>query len=411
MARLFPLLFALATVQEAKTDRLVAAYYHLEIAALKDHPAVEGEEPLARHRRELGEMARAAVDIALVIVRQRCAPEDLVKALEDLEREDKLRPLLAPCLDAAALRVGTAELAAAVRSFMGAVPARFRASIDGRPVVALLPLLGDNKRAFGLLPLLADELKKDFDGRAPWWIADPGWGEEAPATVRGFEGVREYERQWTVAQRLGARLVVIRSWNGFQEGSEACESREHGRSRLDSTLRFARRFKMNERPTVPKGKWTGARRIFWSLKYNPNDQGLRPVAAEDGLFDTAEFAGLKLLTTKENRGGAWRHLYFDVDDTFALAESRSVEVTVEFLDAGKGCFALQYDSADAQLQGDGRFVKSAGEVPFEGTGELRTVSFHLADAYFGNAQRGGADFRIAVEKRGIAVRAVQVAPR
>jgi hypothetical protein len=212
-----------------------------------------------------------------------------------------------------------------------------------------------------------------------------------------------------MAIRLEPRILRIDTWNDFVSGTEVCESLEHGRRELDATERFIRRFKEGEKPAPVKGKWSGAAKVLYTLTYDPHDQGLRPVEAEDGIFYTFKMAGsVTVMGTKKNARGPRRHLYFDVDDSFAFLEEKSFEVTVEYLDAGSGSFSLEYDSGDRKLHGAGQFTKSAGEQVFRGSGEWRTAKFTLPDAVFGNAQSGGADFRFAVEKRGLTIRGVQV---
>jgi hypothetical protein len=113
-----------------------------------------------------------------------------------------------------------------------------------------------------------------------------------------------------------------------------------------------------------------------------------------------------MITTKANKLGTARHLYFDVDDSWMFWEKRSVQITIEFLDQGEGSFRIEYDSADTALHLPARAHKSAGEVQFTGTGEWREARITVNDAYFAGRMAGGTDFRIALDKRGVAIRRV-----
>ncbi|MCP4655620.1 MAG: DUF362 domain-containing protein [bacterium] len=88
-----------------------------------------------------------------------------------------------------------------------------------------------------------------------------------------------------------------------------------------------------------------------------------------------------------------RHFYFAVDDGFAYRGSRpELYVTIDYFDTGSGSLRLQYDS-DTGGEVSARY-RNAGRVMLEGTGSWRQHTFHLTDAYFGNRQNLGADFRI-----------------
>jgi hypothetical protein len=413
MVRSILLLLAFPALQDdspsfAKDQRLAATYYY--------------SGPETRHAAEFLEMGKAGVEIALVSFQGGAEGLDpLVAALDGLERDAKARPRLAvffqpgPTLDFTP-----------ADQFYARVPKRHWAMIDGRPLVWLAPApagpVPDRAAFAGKIGRLA---------RAPYLVAEISW-TEAPADrtyawggTRGFAvdlpvvsvgpGTRNrgdgtfYERSWYKAIRLEPRLVAIESWNGAADG--VSETPERKRKYLDATRRYVRDFKVNEKIVLPKGKWTPATQVAYSAVYTPHDQGLRPVAVEDGIFDEVRLRGFDGLTTKENKKGSVRRLCFDVDDSFCYYEKRAFEVAVEFLDLGEGSFSLEYDSGDRTLPAEQRVVKSAGVARFTGSGEWRTESFQLPDAVFGNGQPGGSDFRISVDQRGITVRSVIVLHR
>ncbi|MHC4443438.1 MAG: sulfatase family protein [Planctomycetota bacterium] len=82
------------------------------------------------------------------------------------------------------------------------------------------------------------------------------------------------------------------------------------------------------------------------------------------------------------------YMYFAVDDAFAFEGSRpEVYITIEYRTLGGGTLQLQYDSSVSSNQ-DG------GSVSLGSGGKWLRYTFHVTDAYFGNRQNGGADFRI-----------------
>ncbi len=80
--------------------------------------------------------------------------------------------------------------------------------------------------------------------------------------------------------------------------------------------------------------------------------------------------------------------YFEVSDGFAFDGNRPEKaITVEYWDAGSGTLTLQYDSS-------GSAYRDGGTVALTGTNTWKSHTFRVSDAYFGNRQNQGADFRI-----------------
>jgi hypothetical protein len=389
-----------------KDERLVAAYYR------------PGEAESVRA--QLLEMAKAGIDVVLPAAASDAALAAFGPALDELEKERKDLPRVGLLLETGA------DPARAAARFRAAVAARHAARVDGRPLCWLAPA-GPGGKAAAVRESLSQEL-----GAVPFLVADVSWAD--PQADRAFsfgaqEGTprdlpvvsvgpgrdreegRFYDRAWAAATRLESRMVVVESWNGWPEGSGVAESAEHGRKYLEATARHARKFRNGEKVATPKGKWTGAGKALFTTKYNPHEQGLRPVPHPEGLFEAVQLRGIAVLATKGNKEGERRFLSFDVDDSFSFFEKRSFEVEIEFFDAGEGSFRVEYDSADRALAPEQRPFRSAGEKGFGSTSEWRTEKFDLPDALFGNRQPGGADFRIVLEKRGIVVRRVALLPR
>jgi uncharacterized repeat protein (TIGR02543 family) len=82
------------------------------------------------------------------------------------------------------------------------------------------------------------------------------------------------------------------------------------------------------------------------------------------------------------------YLYLDVADVFLHAAASEVWVTVEYFDGGTDGWQLEYD-------GTGGAYSAVASVSLQNTGQWKRMTFHLADAYFGGRQNGGADLRLS----------------
>lgn len=260
------------------------------------------------------------------------------------------------------------------RAWFSTVPVERWAAIDGRPVVWLAPGV----------EISIDDFRKDFRGRAPYLISTkkpadrlyhPDRPMDHPVMVVG-----KGERDWYAALKSRPKMILVREWH--EENVE--------------------KFRKGLQIANPKGKWTGQKRVAFNLKYE-GELGLQPVEAPDGLFEIVETTSLKMITTKENKLGDVRCLYFNVDDSYVYWEKRSFAVEIEYLDVGTGEFWIEYDAIT------GAYKKSA-EKQFAEMDDWRTVEFDLKDAWFGNRQNG-ADFRFVVKGRGIAIRKVLIKPK
>jgi len=150
-------------------QRLTAAYYTLSPDA---RPAVDALE-----------MGKAGVEIALVAFQGDAkALDPLIAVLDDLEKDHKSRPRLAPLVQPGA----TPDLSAA-DEFYARVPKRHWAQIDGRPVVWLAP--APRGAAVDRAPMAAAISRLQ---RPPYLVAETSW-KDAPAdrsyalgATRGF---------------------------------------------------------------------------------------------------------------------------------------------------------------------------------------------------------------------------------
>jgi hypothetical protein len=88
------------------------------------------------------------------------------------------------------------------------------------------------------------------------------------------------------------------------------------------------------------------------------------------------------------------YFYFGVSDSFAFQGSKTdLYISVDYLDFGTGSLTLQYDSNTGTTLD--AFYKDGGSVTLTGSNTWKRKVFHVTDAYFGNRQNAGADFRIA----------------
>jgi subtilisin family serine protease len=147
-------------------------------------------------------------------------------------------------------------------------------------------------------------------------------------------------------------------------------------------------------------------RLYVQVDLNPND-------AEDGITRSEPGDGETVAVTIQNachnnqnvslrknlgvdstRGGVDRYFYFKVDDAFAKNGSHpAVDIRVDFWDSkppGSGWspeLCVQYHATNNTF-------KQAGCVTVNNTRCLRTATFSVSDAYFGNGQNGASDFRV-----------------
>ncbi len=119
--------------------------------------------------------------------------------------------------------------------------------------------------------------------------------------------------------------------------------------------------------------------------------GLAPVRVQDGPFEEGEREGERCWRLGASQPG--HYLYFDVDDGFARAVGRRVEISVEFLDEGRGRLELHYDSFDPGAPVEGAYKAQGVAGARTGQGGWRRVDFRVDDARLAGRQNGECDFR------------------
>ncbi len=307
-----------------------------------------------------------------------------------------------------------------MKDFFDLVPSDYVARIDGKPVVVLYSAVGAGfAKAWdqSTFAYVADHLESDFgappfviresswsgvqtEGQYAWGVAlggarqfgevasvGPGYDETAvfgrtPARVRDRECGNFYERNWEKVISGDPNIVLIETWNEFHEGTDIAPTQEFGRQYVDDTALYIDRWKASA--GVPDDK------VWFSSGETPFGQGLQTAFnGPDGAWLSRTLGDRGTIYADHSTDPPSYYIYFDVNDQFHHAESGDLWVTVEYFDGASGNgWTLQYDGVNSPYT-----VSPA--VQLEGTGQWKTHTFHLQDAYFGGRQNQGADFRLA----------------
>jgi len=338
-----------------------------------------------------------------------------------------------------------------IRDYWKRLDRRHWAMLDGRPIVVLYDaafaarfdqsafdyVYENFEREFGVRPYIIAENSwrgVKADAIYSWGAAlsgpvlldvaaiGPGYDDRAvPGRTtprRDRENGRFYEYSWLEAIRSGRRIVLLETWNEMHEGTDICRSKEYGSQYLNLTRKYARLFKSgatvekkielkHPKPTpIPQSggrEFAGRRQVAVNFSTG-SENGLRIVRQPDGRFEIATAQGRRCV---RSAAGNSSYLYFAIPDPFFFDLREPVAVEVEYLDAGTGRVALEYDSRDAKALLDGAY-KTAGTIERKGTGEWQTRAFRLDDAAFTNRENGGSDFRMAVVGEPVCVGRVAV---
>ena len=332
-----------------------------------------------------------------------------------------------------------------IRDFFYQVRAKHWASIDGQPLVVLYSASFAEKYDASTFEFVYSSFERDFHGLRPYIVREASWkdmptessyrwgaalhgpmidgiaqigpgyddtavpGRTTP--IRKRENGTFYENSWADAIESGRTMVFIETWNEMHEGTDICESREHGRRYIELTKKYVALFKQGKpvdravalehpdlqpRPPSEFGSiYRNVRTVFIDLSKRPKEiEGLFLVPLPDGPFLSAETAAKLCVRTPGPGSG---YLYFKMVDPFYYNNHEPVEVMVEYFDSGSGSFHLEYDSHDRSAMLDGAY-KTTDPVGFKGTEKWVKHTFVIEDARFINRQNGGADFRLAIDE-------------
>ncbi len=86
------------------------------------------------------------------------------------------------------------------------------------------------------------------------------------------------------------------------------------------------------------------------------------------------------------------YFYFDICDAWAFQGNKpDVYIIMDYYDSGTGTITLNYDSSTGT--GIPAYYRVGGSVNLTNSNTWKSATFHVTDAYFGNRENGGADFR------------------
>jgi len=153
--------------------------------------------------------------------------------------------------------------------------------------------------------------------------------------------------------------------------------------------------------------YSTAREVSIDLGTTNEEHGLVQFDLEDGVTTPANVGGKEVRVTVFN-GTPGRYIYFDVDDDFLFAQETHLRVTVEYFDTSDFSFSLNYDSTDASADVERAYKPASLDVWLTNSGQWKTATFDLPDAYFGGGQHFGTDFRISCGDNDLYINTVTV---
>ncbi|MBN1342573.1 MAG: DUF5010 domain-containing protein [Phycisphaerae bacterium] len=339
-----------------------------------------------------------------------------------------------------------------IRDFFCMIPPRYWAMLEGKPIVVLYGTFGakhdqstidSTTRRFeqesGCRPYIIRnaDWKCRTDAVTSWGAAlsgpqiigpsrpgaivqiGPGYNDRAvpgrTTPVRQRDDGGFYQASWHQAVKSARNIVIVETWNELHEGTDVCESREYGRKYIDLTARYARAFKQalplppfdyepSDLSKTDRGRqYTNAKEV----SYEPaQERGIYHLPAlEDGRGKIVDVAGRKALQSMPNNASSGRYLYFAVADPYVFNTKGAVEFAIEYLDAGRGQFQVQYDSRDIDATLLGAY-KDAAPVALTDTGAWKTATIRPVHPRLANRQNDGADFRLAVLAADLTIRRI-----
>jgi hypothetical protein len=134
------------------------------------------------------------------------------------------------------------------------------------------------------------------------------------------------------------------------------------------------------------------------------EQGITHPQNNDG--DTMAVAAAGRTCRRNVNDPQDQYFFFAVDDSFAYRGNLpDVYIVIEYLDVGTSSLRLDYDAIGST---SGAWYKNGGSVTLSNSGTWKAHVFHVVDAWFGNRQNVGADFRIASPQNTFYLDTVQV---
>ncbi len=422
--------------------------------ALTDHPATLAGFSYRNvdwHARELADMIAAGIDVALPVywgAPVATAPNGgfafsnaglpkLVAAREKLLAQGKTPPRIGMFYDTSTLQANdggyridlTTEAGkkwcyGTIRNFFSLVPPQHRACIDGRPLVMLYSASYAKKVDASLLPAVRKMFKENF-GTEPFIVKMADWPGEADSVyqwggavhpfyldtaaigpgydhsavpgreplVRDREDGDFYRKSWAKLLAMSPEsrpwLVHLETWNELHEGTDICDSREYGRKYIELTRGYAELFHARAHIVPPASPHSE----IWATPVESVGLTISDKTNTDGLISQQTVAGKPAWVTRPNKISAGRYMYVNAEDNFISSGDRTVEVTIEYLDAGAGGFSIQYDSSDPALDSFNRHFRPGHTQTLSGGNTWRTLTVKLPRARFFDGTNG-ADLRL-----------------
>jgi hypothetical protein len=138
---------------------------------------------------------------------------------------------------------------------------------------------------------------------------------------------------------------------------------------------------------IIKGHYAGGRPASINLNTFNDIDGMTHPRGGDGETVALSVGGRD--ARKNENPDEDYYMYFAVADWFAFQGNHpELYITLDYFDTGSGMLALQFDSAT------GTPYENGGSIVLGGTDTWKRHTFHMTDAFFGNRQNWGADFRI-----------------
>jgi hypothetical protein len=237
---------------------------------------------------------------------------------------------------------------------------------------------GEPAERLASIDLMHDFIENSGYGNKPIWVTESGWasdtiGEQTQADhLTGILAGMASRPWWK-------KFFYYQIWEGATDRA--------GLLRQDESRKpawFAYRDFTAANPTRET--------VSVNLSTTDIEDGVNLVTVGDGNTTPTTIARGASRRNTDAAGGDY-YMYFNVDDDFAFEGNLPiVAIDVDYYDLGTGTLTLQYDSI-----GDGlsAFYKSAGSVTLGNMDTWKQHTFYLIDAYFGNRQNNGADFRFS----------------
>ncbi|UCD29772.1 MAG: PKD domain-containing protein, partial [Planctomycetota bacterium] len=212
----------------------------------------------------------------------------------------------------------------------------------------------------------------------PFWLTETGWrSDEVGETTQG-DYLQSLLNDWFSGQPNRAWMYKL-FWYQIWEGADG---EKWGLLYADETRKPSwyayRDFVIGHLPPIT---------ISVDLNNPDVEDHVTHLQTTDG--DTEPVTIGNRSCRKNVTPGQDNYFYFGVDDSLVYQGNRpNIYVMIDFYDTGSGSLALQYDAS-------GGTYTDGGSVELRGTDTWKQFRFYVTDAWFGNRQNNGADFRIA----------------